>query len=320
MARNPEAIDRTLSELIQPEARGRLLALGLARGMVWRDGVVPEGVPERLSSATLTPDLLDFGYGILALALELRDANRERAAEEQFQTNEALRVAAEAIESAVRRGDPNDGDQGRHLVVSAAAFHLAGYAARSFSLLPLPALDRNLASHERCLAYLLRRDLTILRSQIIQWHSDPGHGDEAVAGRLLDENDEFYAEDAALIALTTEYHRALGLADTALLVGNRGIFDAAVGVLETVVSSAAEIGNVPIWWVATLNCIFCETCGTKVFTSYFLQDPTLMFRNDGTISDAISSRCLGHGSRPTLTYGLHRSQPRNVQSIRPTIL
>jgi replicative superfamily II helicase len=253
MARDPEAINRTLSNLIQPEARGRLLALGLARGMVWRDGVVPEGAPERLNSSTLTPDLLDFGYGILALALELRDANRERTAGEQFLTNEALRVAAEAIESAVRRGDPNDGDQSRHLVISAAAFHLGGYAARSFSLLPLPALDRNLASHERCLAYLLRRDLAILRSQIIQWQSNPNNGDEAVAVRLLDENDAFNVGDAALLALTTEYHRGLGLADTALLFGNRDTFDAAVQLLEIVVSSAGQIGNIPLWWVATLT-------------------------------------------------------------------
>src|SRR5271165_1813469 len=253
MARDPQAISRALADLVQPEARGRLLALGLARGMVWREGVVPEGAPERLNSATLTPDLLDFGYGVLALALELRDANRGRPAGEQFATSEALRVAAEAIESAVRRGDPTHGDQGRHLVISSAAFHLAGYAARSFSLLPLPALERNLASHERCLAYLLRRDLPILRSQIIQWHSDPAHTDDAVAGRLLDENDNFDAEDAALLALTTSYHRGLGLADTALLLGDREVFETAIRTLEGVVASAGEIGNIPTWWVGTLT-------------------------------------------------------------------
>lgn len=167
MAQNPELISQTLATLIQPQARGRLLAQGLARGMVWRDGIVPEGAPQ--FSSTLTPDLLDFGYGILALALELRDANRERNAEEQFNTDDAFRVAAEAIESAVRRGNPLDGDQGRHLVVSAAAFHLAGFAARSFSMLPIPALSRNLASSERALACLLRRDLALLREQILQW-------------------------------------------------------------------------------------------------------------------------------------------------------
>src|ERR1700682_4334184 len=100
--------------------------------MDWRDGDGPEGRPE--ISSTLTPDLLGFCYTILPLALELRDANRDRGAEQQFPTDDAFRVAAEPIESAVRRGDPLDGDQGRHLVVSAAAFHLAGFAARSFSM------------------------------------------------------------------------------------------------------------------------------------------------------------------------------------------
>ena len=76
MAQNPEAISQALAALIQPDARGRLLARGLARGMVWREGVVPEGAQN--FSVSLTPDLLDFGYGILSLALELRDANRER--------------------------------------------------------------------------------------------------------------------------------------------------------------------------------------------------------------------------------------------------
>ncbi|MFY9270075.1 MAG: hypothetical protein WAO55_10055 [Candidatus Manganitrophaceae bacterium] len=102
MAQNPEAINQALTALIQPQARGRLLARGLARGMIWRDGIVPEGAQE--FSASLTPDLLDFGYGVLSLALELRDANRDREANQRFNTDEAFRVAAEAIESAVRRG------------------------------------------------------------------------------------------------------------------------------------------------------------------------------------------------------------------------
>ncbi len=219
--------------------------------MVWRNGVVPDGGPD--FSASLTPDLLDFGYGVLALALELRDANRERQADRQFETREALRVAAEAIESAVRRGDPNQSDQGRHLVVSAAAFHLAGYAAQSFSLLPVPALNKNLASHERALGLLLRRDLALLRGHIVQWHADSSHSDEAISMRLLDENDEFGPEDAAVLALSTSYHRGLGLADTALLFGNREIFDAAVGAIEAVAASASRIGNIPTWWVATLT-------------------------------------------------------------------
>jgi hypothetical protein len=251
MAQNPEAINRVLTALIQPQARGRLLARGLARGMIWRDGIVPEGAQE--FSASLTPDLLDFGYGVLALALELRDANRDRGVNQRFNTDEPFRVAAEAIEAAVRRGDPLNGDQGRHLVVSAAAFHLAGFAARSFSMLPIPALTKNLASHERALGFLLRRDLPLLRDHIIQWHEDPAHGDDAVAVRLLAEDDNFGPEDAAILALTTSYYRGLGLADTALIFGNRAMFDAAVLAIEGVVASAVQIGNIPTWWVATLT-------------------------------------------------------------------
>jgi hypothetical protein len=56
----------------------------------------------RISPPTLTPDLQYFAYGILTLALELRDANRGRGENKRFNADEAFRVAAEAIESAVR--------------------------------------------------------------------------------------------------------------------------------------------------------------------------------------------------------------------------
>lgn len=251
MAQDPEAIAAVVEELTQPDARGRLLALGLARGMVWRDGVVPEGAPD--FPVQLTDDLLDFGYGLLALGLELRDANRELATARQFATDEAFRVAAEALESAVRRGSPEDPNRGRHLVVCAAAFHLAGYAARSFSILPSPALDLNLASQERVLGMLLRRDLYQMRSVLIQWHLDSGHLDDAVTARLSDADDSFGPEDAVVMALSTAYHRAVGMADSAILLGDREIFGRALTALEAVVANAASIGNIPTWWVATLT-------------------------------------------------------------------
>ena len=65
--------------------------------------------------------------------------------------------------------------------------------------------------------------------------------------------DEIGPEDAALLALTTSYFRGLGLADTALLFGNRELFDAAIAVIQSVIASSAQIGNIPTWWVATLT-------------------------------------------------------------------
>lgn len=250
MAQNPDEIRRSLDRYLGPDFRGRLRAKGIARGMVWRDGVVPEGSPSFVN--TLSIDLLDFGYAVLVLALELRDANLTRV-EGGFETKDAFVVAAEAIESAVRRGDPSDGDQGRHLVVGAAAFHLAGYAARSYSMLPPSALDKNLASSERALAFLLRRDLLALRELILGWLGRAEHSDEAVAQRLANADDEFVPEDALVLALTTIYFRALGLADTALLTGERARYEAAIAALANLISAAGDIGNLPIWWVATLT-------------------------------------------------------------------
>lgn len=100
---------------------------------------------------------------------------------------------------------------------------------------------------------MLRRDLLILRSQILRWHTDSGHTDDAITARLLDENDSFDGEDAAILALSTSYHRSLGLADSALALGDAALFETALASLEAVIASAAELGNIPIWWVATLT-------------------------------------------------------------------
>lgn len=250
MAQNADEIRARLDRYLAADFRGRLRARGFARGMVWRDGVLPDG--SAIFPESLSVDLLDFGYGVLALALELRDANLTRRAGDHFITNDALELAAETIESAVRRGAPS-AERGRHLVTSAAAFHLAGYAARSYSLLPLPVLSQNLASCERALALLLRRDLAALRETIVGWHTSAPHSDDAVAKRIADETDDFGAEDAILIALTTWYFKALGLADSALILGYVTVFERATQELRKVVDAAAKNGNIPLWWVATLT-------------------------------------------------------------------
>jgi hypothetical protein len=252
MANNPAEIVERLNELIAPAARGRLLARGLARGLLWREGVLPLGAPN--FAPTLTHDLLDFGYGVLALALELRDANRTREPGTAFQTSDAFRVAAEAIESAVRREQQLDRDRGRHLVVSATAFHLAGYAARSYSMLPLPALEANLSTQERCLALILRKDMLVLREQAIDWFSSGEiRSDEVIAARLLDPEDGFDADDAIVIAATNAYMHAVGRADSGLLYGNAGLFQNALLSLRELIAAAARGGQISTWWVATLT-------------------------------------------------------------------
>ncbi len=250
MSRNPEAIAEALAALTQHDVRGRLLARGLARGIVWRDGKVPEGAQE--FAPELTADLLDYGYNVLAHVLELRDDNLGRPPTTRLPTDDAFRVAAEAIEAAARRNAPGDHERARHLVVSAASFHLGGYAARAYSLLAPGSLGTNLSSAERALLHLLRREFGALREHVRRWLAEPAHSDDAVAARLLDATSDFGPDDAAAVALSNRYHRALGLADSALVLGDLPTHEAAIGGLDEAARQAGSIGNVPMWWSATL--------------------------------------------------------------------
>jgi hypothetical protein len=209
------------------------------------------GAPEFTPALSL--DLLDFGYGVLTLALELRDANRTREPGTAYPTSDAFRVAAEAIESAVRRDESAGRDRGRHLVVSATAFHLAGYAARSFSMLPAPALEANLSTQERCLALILRKDMGILREQVVDWLSATNRSDEEIAARLRNPEDPFNADDAMVLAATNAYIHAVGRADSGLLYGNRELFQSAIDLLRKLIAASAESGLLATWWVATLT-------------------------------------------------------------------
>lgn len=251
MALDPDRIRATLDELIHPDARGRLLARGTARGMVWRGGELPKEAHK--FPPELTPDLLDFGYGVLALALELRDENRKRSPESRYQTTEYFRVASEALESAARHGSADDLTRGRHLVVCAAALHLAGFAARAYSVLSRAMLDVNLSSAERALGFLIRRELAPLREHIITWLADPKHSDDAVALRLADEEDEFDSDDAIAVAVMAAFHRNLGRADTALMYGDFELMRAAERGFDELVEACVEARNVSLWWVTTLT-------------------------------------------------------------------
>src|SRR5438093_396003 len=88
-------------------------------------------------------------------------------------------------------------------------------------------IARGMASSEKALAFLLRRDLLDLRSLIVGWLANADHSDDVVARRIQDEKDVFGPEDAVVLALTTTYFRALGLADTALLTGDRRRYESA---------------------------------------------------------------------------------------------
>jgi hypothetical protein len=216
----------------------------LARGLIWRDGSLPEGAPEFPES--LSEDLLDYAHAVMALALRLR-ASREGDPE---LLDRAFLVAGEAIEAAVHRGEERI-DRGFHRVTAAVAFHLGRYAALAFSMLPATTDAQNLAPTEAALVQLLRRRLDELHKQFSGWLLDPANADETVATKLQ-ADDDFDQTDAVHSVLTSSFMRGLALFDHALTTGDSEIAEQARTRLFATANAARDFNAVSHWWTSTL--------------------------------------------------------------------
>lgn len=122
MPTTPEAIVADITEASAPGFRGRLIARGQARAIIWRDGVLPPDAPD--FAPQLSYDLHSYGYALLSLGLRLRelggDVTRARIAFEQ---------AATALEAVIAKGDRQEVDRDFHFVMAAASYHLAHLSA-----------------------------------------------------------------------------------------------------------------------------------------------------------------------------------------------
>ena len=96
MAQAIEQLQTRLQQAVAPGFRERLLDKGLSRGLIWREGALPEDAPP--FPISLTEDLLDYAYAVMAMALHLRTASPGAQPLER-----AFLVAGEAIEAAVHR-------------------------------------------------------------------------------------------------------------------------------------------------------------------------------------------------------------------------
>lgn len=242
MAESVERLTERLGTATRPGFRERLLDKGLARGMIWRDGVMPPGSPPFPDS--LTEDLLDYAHTVLNMAMRLRAQNREANLERPFL------VAGEAIEAAVHRGaDGNEG--GFHRVSAAVAFHLARYSARAYSMLPTGAGATNLAPTETALVQLLRRKLDDLHQLYAGWLLDVEHSDDRIAERLRKDED-FDAADACGEVIVSAFMRALALFDHAITTGEDVSAVAAKQLLQRATDTARDMHAVSHWWTTAL--------------------------------------------------------------------
>lgn len=236
-----EQVENRIKKLTTGGFRNRLLARGLARELIWKEGEVPEGSPP--FSTELSADLLDYGFTMLRLGLQLRSQNPEAILLEK-----TFQIAAEAIEASVRNGSSSERSRGFHKVMAAAAYHLGHYSARSYCLLGSDLADLNLNRAEMVVALLMRRGLKQLEEESWSPLTDTNRSDNGLL-RSLDQR-LMDGDDALQIILNDSTVRAINIFLYALETGLASATARAIELLEQVIAVAFEFGIVTLWWLS----------------------------------------------------------------------
>ncbi|WP_244595745.1 hypothetical protein [Bosea lathyri] len=181
MPTNPDTITAAIADAAAAGFRGRLIAQGQARAIIWRNGVLPPGAPA--FAPQLSFDLHSYAYGLLGLGLRLLEMDGDPA-----QARLAFVQAATALEAVMAKGNRGESDRDFHFIMAAASYHLAHLSARAYSLLAVVASEENFSPLERALAFLMRRDITALRAEVYAFRME-GRGSDARIHRALSRTD-----------------------------------------------------------------------------------------------------------------------------------
>ncbi|WP_272516773.1 DEAD/DEAH box helicase [Providencia sp. PROV209] len=250
----PEDIIADINEASTAGFRGRLIARGQARAIIWRDGVLPPDAPE--FSAQLSHELHSYAYALIGLGLRLRelggDASKARIAFEQ---------AATALEAVIAKGNREDVDRDFHFVMAAASYHLAHLSARAYSLLTIVKNDDNFSPIERVIARLIQRDFSTLRTSVLNYRANDEGSDEYITTAIQASLDEInsgknftgsgndFLFDGLDTALTDAFMAATSLFLLAIERGERPLLHQAITILRKSLTICGELNMLPQWWV-----------------------------------------------------------------------
>ena len=264
MPTTPDAIRAAVELAASAGFRGRLLARGQARAMIWRDGVLPPDAPA--FTPQLSYDLTTYAYALLDLGLRLRELEGD-----QLAARSAFEQAATALESVIAKGSPADPERDFHFVIAAAGYHLAHLSARAYSLLSIVAADANFSPIERALGLLMRRDFTGLENMVLAFKGAGTGSDARITagiGEVLDAaalpvgdgvaQSAIAADPAAALidgvdlALTDGFFGSFATYLLALERGEQTLVDASLSQLRLGLGACAELNLVPQWWAHRL--------------------------------------------------------------------
>lgn len=238
-----QEIESEISRITVPGFRERLVARGLARAMVMRDGQVPTEGPK--FAAGLPQDLLRYGFSLLRFGLHLRDLEGDADL-----ARSAFERAGESIEAVVRNGSQRERSGGFYRICAASAYHLAGYSARAFSLMRASFEPKALTPGETALAHLMLRSLGDLLGFAREWLEQPEHTDEAVGSSLADPESAVDVDEALQVALNAMILRALAVFSHALRTGDDENVMRAQSMLSRTQAIAGKRNVVTLWWIS----------------------------------------------------------------------
>ena len=177
MPTTPEAIAADITEAATAGFRGRLIARGQARAIIWRDGALPPDAPAFCAAAQLRPAFLRLRPS--RAGLRLRELGGDAA-----QARIAFEQAATALEAVIAKGNREEVDRDFHFVMAAASYHLAHLSARAYSLLAIVEADENFSPIERVLALLMRRNFGALRASVLDYRASGEGSDAQIAAAI----------------------------------------------------------------------------------------------------------------------------------------
>jgi superfamily II DNA/RNA helicase len=255
-----ERIRADIDESATPGFRGKLLARGQARAMIWRDGVLPEGAPG--FSSQLSYDLHAYGYVLLSQGLRLRELGDN----ESDYARRAFEQAAIALEAAIAKGNRSERDRDFHFVTTACAYHLAHLSARAYSLLAVVRGEENFSPIEKALAHLMLRDFDRLEALAVVGRVDgPGSDSNILVGlqAQLSASKDASVEspqpeapelliEALDSALTDNFFGAVATFLLALERGERFLVDQAIARFGEGLAICSDLNLLPQWWAHKL--------------------------------------------------------------------
>jgi superfamily II DNA/RNA helicase len=253
MPTTAEAIAADIAEAATTGFRGRLIARGQARAIIWRDGVLPPDAPA--FAPQLSYDLHSYAYALLSLGLRLRELGGDAA-----QARTAFEQAGTALEAVMAKGNRQEVDRDFHFVMAAAAYHLAHLSARAYSLLAVVAGDENFSPVERILALLMRRNFAALRETVLGYRASGEGSDQRIAAGIqarleqaegaagAGEGASDFLFDGLDVALTDAFMSALSLFLLAIERGERPLVDQAIERLRLNLAICSEMNLLPQWW------------------------------------------------------------------------